>query len=198
MKTLLKAIRAAFYYIYGKMVASFMYDKKYITGRWFKGVHGTVDAIGWKWCVYDKRGRFRFGRNRGIPFPVSPMNTVQMTEGGKIEFHPDDLEIFQGYGKYFQASFGGNIIIGKGTWIAPNVGIITSNHDLKNPEEHTPGKDVVFGEKCWVGMNCTILPGVELGNNTVVAAGSTVTKSFKDGNCVIGGTPAKVIKYLED
>ncbi len=46
-------------------------------------------------------------------------------------------------------------------------------------------------------MNSTILPGVEIGNNTVVAAGSVVTKSFPDGNCIIGGVPAKKIKELD-
>jgi acetyltransferase-like isoleucine patch superfamily enzyme len=46
-------------------------------------------------------------------------------------------------------------------------------------------------------MNSVILPGVELGDFTVVGAGSVVTKSFKDGYCVIAGNPAKVIRLLE-
>ena len=46
-------------------------------------------------------------------------------------------------------------------------------------------------------MNAVILPGVELGEKTVVGAGAVVTKSFKEGHCVIGGNPAKLIKKLE-
>jgi acetyltransferase-like isoleucine patch superfamily enzyme len=46
-------------------------------------------------------------------------------------------------------------------------------------------------------MNAVILPGVELGDFTIVGAGSVVTKSFKDGYCVIAGNPAKLIKELE-
>ncbi|MFH4151026.1 DapH/DapD/GlmU-related protein, partial [Acinetobacter baumannii] len=87
-----------------------------------------------------------------------------------------------------------HIYIGKGSYIAPNVGIITSNHDLADLESHTEGKDVVIGDKCWIGMNSVILPGVVLGNGTIVAAGAVVTKSFKQGNIVIAGVPAKIIK----
>ena len=46
-------------------------------------------------------------------------------------------------------------------------------------------------------MNAVILPGVELGDHTVVGAGAVVTKSFSEGYCVIGGNPAKIIKYIE-
>ena len=46
-------------------------------------------------------------------------------------------------------------------------------------------------------MNSVILPGVVLGPHTVVAAGAVVTKSFEEGYCVIGGTPAKMIKKIE-
>lgn len=58
------------------------------------------------------------------------------------------------------------------------------------------GKDVIIGKKCWIGMNAIILPGVKLGDNTIVGAGSVVTKSFPDGNLVIAGNPAKIINKL--
>ena len=46
-------------------------------------------------------------------------------------------------------------------------------------------------------MNAVILPGVVLGDFTIIGAGSVVTKSFEDGYCVIGGSPARKIKELE-
>lgn len=46
-------------------------------------------------------------------------------------------------------------------------------------------------------MNSVVLPGVSLGTRTIVAAGSVVTKSFPEGYCVVGGTPAKIIKRLD-
>lgn len=49
----------------------------------------------------------------------------------------------------------------------------------------------------WIGGNCTILGGVVIGDNVVVAAGAVVTKDVPS-NCVVAGIPAKVIKQLED
>ena len=58
-------------------------------------------------------------------------------------------------------------------------------------------KDVVIKKNSWLGMNSVILPGVTLGENTVVAAGAIVTKSFPEGWCVLAGSPAKVIKNIQ-
>ncbi len=58
--------------------------------------------------------------------------------------------------------------------------------------------DVNIGEKCWIGMNSVILPGVTLGTNTIVGADSIVTKSFPEGFCVIAGNPAKIIKAIKN
>ena len=52
------------------------------------------------------------------------------------------------------------------------------------------------GKNCWIGSKVTILDGVKIGDNCVIAAGAVVTKSMPD-NCVIGGVPAKVIKRIE-
>ena len=57
------------------------------------------------------------------------------------------------------------------------------------------GKSVNLGDDLWVGGGAIICPGVTLGNNVIVAAGSVVTKSFGD-NVVVGGNPARVIREL--
>ncbi len=97
-------------------------------------------------------------------------------------------------GNYIQAKNG--IEIGDFTNIGPNVGIISANHDLIDNSQHTPALPVIIGKNCWIGMGAVILPEVVLGDYTIVGANSVVTKSFKEGNCVIAGNPASIVKYL--
>ena len=54
---------------------------------------------------------------------------------------------------------------------------------------------MVIEDDAFIGMNCIILKGVTIGARSIVAAGSVVTKSIP-ADCVAGGNPAKVIKYL--
>lgn len=54
---------------------------------------------------------------------------------------------------------------------------------------------MVIGNNAWIGGSSVILPGVTIGNNVVVAAGSVVVKDVPD-NVVVAGNPAKIIKYL--
>jgi len=97
-------------------------------------------------------------------------------------------------GCYIQG--GGKVFIDDYTQIAPNVGIISSNHDLHDSRKKVAG-EVIIGKYCWLGMNVMILPNVILGDFTIVAAGAVVTKPFPEGYCVLGGNPAKIIKNLD-
>ena len=55
---------------------------------------------------------------------------------------------------------------------------------------------VIIGDNCWIGANCIIMPGVQLGDNCVVSAGSIVRGSFNE-NSLIAGNPAKCIEKLK-
>ncbi|MBU2652039.1 MAG: hypothetical protein KKA81_14010 [Bacteroidetes bacterium] len=97
-------------------------------------------------------------------------------------------------GCYIQGS--GKLYFGDYTFIGQNCGILSGGHEIY---EHMKqfSKETRIGSYCWIGMNSMIMPGVTLGDLTVVGAGSVVTKSFPEGNCIIAGNPAKFIKSLD-
>ena len=191
MKQLFKGFKGAWYFFWGHLLALFFYDKRFLRGRWFTGKFCGLCAPGWEWAVRGVTARLA-GRGTPARFPVSPDCRIIFPQN--LVFHPDDLNNFQTFGCYYQAA--GTITLGRGTYIAPNVGLITSNHDLLNPDEHSRPEPITLGEQCWVGMNSVILPGVTLGDHTIVGAGSVVTKSFPAGHCVIAGNPARVLREL--
>lgn len=190
---LLKVLRGLWFYCWGHLFALFFYEKKYLKGRWFSGRLGGLCAIGWEWVCYSAVARILLGHNSQAKFPVSSRCTVNMPEN--IDFNPDNLDNFQSFGIYYQAL--GKIVIGEGTFIGPNVGIITANHDPLDLKKHLEPSPVIIGKNCWIGMNAVILPGVILGDNTIVGAGSVVTKSFLNGG-IIAGNPARLISNVNE
>jgi acetyltransferase-like isoleucine patch superfamily enzyme len=97
-------------------------------------------------------------------------------------------------GCYIQGK--GGITIGDYTQVAPNVVIVSANHDMHDTRKSIPAP-VKIGKYCWLGAGAKIMPGVELGDWTVVGAGAVVTKSFPEGYCVLGGVPAVKIKDID-
>ena len=96
-------------------------------------------------------------------------------------------------GCYIQGVNG--VEIGDYTMLAPGVKIISSNHSLEDFSKQVKTSPIKIGKYCWIASNVTILPGVQLGDRTIVAAGSVVTKSF-EGDMIIAGVPAKVLRKL--
>ena len=160
-------------------------------GKYLKGYYFTVKRMGFVWALKGIPRRI----STGVPWPIGKTTTI--TNWKNISFNPDSLNVFQSPGCYFQA-IDGKISIGKNVQIAPNVGIVTANHDINNLKYHTDGKDVVIEENCWIGMNSVILPGVILKQHTIVGAGSVVTKSFPNGNCIVAGVPSHVLRQIGD
>lgn len=91
----------------------------------------------------------------------------------------------------------GGVRIGDGCQIGHNVVFATLNHGLAEADRHaTYPAPIVLGRNVWVGANATILQGVHIGDNAVVAAGAVVTKDVA-ANTIVGGVPAKYIKTIE-
>lgn len=97
-------------------------------------------------------------------------------------------------GCYLQGA--GTIRFGDYVQLAPNVGILSANHDLYDQRKYNVAP-IVIGDYSWLGMNSVVTAGVTLGPRTIVAAGAVVTKSFPEGFCILAGVPAKVVKYLD-
>jgi acetyltransferase-like isoleucine patch superfamily enzyme len=88
----------------------------------------------------------------------------------------------------------GGITIDDDVMVAANAQLISNNHDLYDHAVLTC-KPVHLKRNCWIGAGATILPGVTVGENSVVAAGAVVTRDVED-NTVVGGNPARLIKRL--
>ena len=90
----------------------------------------------------------------------------------------------------------GGITIEDDVLIGPKVSFITESHPL-DPEQRKGliGKPIHIKKNAWIGANATILPGVTIGENAIVAAGAVVSKDVPD-NTIVGGIPAKFIKNV--
>ncbi|HAV1523730.1 TPA: sugar O-acetyltransferase [Enterobacter hormaechei subsp. steigerwaltii] len=92
-----------------------------------------------------------------------------------------------------------DVIIGNDVQLGPQVNIYTVSHPV-NPGHRSTGieyvRPVTIGDRVWVGGKSVILPGVRIGNDVVIAAGSVVTRDIPD-RAIAGGVPARVLKYIQ-
>lgn len=92
-----------------------------------------------------------------------------------------------------------NIELSENVYVGPNVLFCCVSHK-KGSKEKRAGenfyKSIFVGKGVWIGANSTILPGVNIGDGAIIAAGSVVTKDVKN-DCMYGGVPAKLIKHLD-
>ena len=93
-----------------------------------------------------------------------------------------------------------HIYIGDHTMIGPNVTLVTAAHPISptlREKVYQYNLPVRIGKNCWLGANVTVLPGVTIGDNTVVGAGSVVTKDLPS-NVVAVGVPARVLREITE
>ena len=113
---------------------------------------------------------------------------------------------FVHFGKSVYANFNltlvddSHIYVGDYTMFGPNVTVVTATHPIC-PELRQKGyqynKAVHIGKNCFIGACCTILPGVTIGDNSVIGAGSLVNKNIP-ANVVAVGNPCKVIREINE
>lgn len=182
----------------------------YIRGAWQKLLMALIYkriflSIG-KDVVFGNSNRILGGKNITIGSNCSFGNNLRLeaiTKYGSKEFTPkivigNSVVINQN----FHCTCAESIEIGDGTSITANCGIFDIIHPYEditiNPRlAEIEYKAVRIGKDCLIGMNTVILPGSQIGNHCIVGANSTVSGVFHD-NCVIVGSPAKVVKQYDD
>lgn len=109
-------------------------------------------------------------------------------------------------GKNFYANYNCTILdvakvkIGDNCMFAPNVSIFTAGHPVHPVARNTMyeyGIEITIGDNVWIGGNTVVLPGVKIGSNTVIGAGSVVTKDIPDW-VIAAGNPCKVIRKITE
>jgi acetyltransferase-like isoleucine patch superfamily enzyme len=126
--------------------------------------------------------------------------------GSDVFFHPNVSIINPGtisigdhthVGEKVHIRGGGKIEIGNWCQIANNVIIISGGHPIDGGLYYGRNifSDIYIGDNVWIGSGAIILPGVQILNNSVVAAGAVVTSDIPS-NVVVAGVPAKIIKTV--
>lgn len=118
----------------------------------------------------------------------------------KNAFFNPELEIGNRSGIGANSALHGHIIIGDDVMMGENVTMMTYSHahnrlDVPmNIQGFEPEKVMYIGNDVWIGNNSMILPGVNIGNHCIIAAGAVVTKEVPD-YAIVGGVPATIIRY---
>ncbi len=91
----------------------------------------------------------------------------------------------------------GGITIEDNVFIAPKVSLLTEGHPMSPKDRHSlTVAPIHLRKNAWIGGNATLMPGVTIGENSIVAAGAVVTKDVPD-NSVAAGIPAKIVRSIE-
>lgn len=166
-------------------------------------LRNVISSIYLMMFFYIKKSRLKKPLSILKPRHITIGKNVYIYKGARIECYEEGCpslnignDVIIGY--TFTCLVADRVTIGDNSIFASNVSIISENHGMdptigcyyKQPLIHSP---ISIGRGCWIGQNVTVLPGVTLGDNVIVGAGSIVTSSFPS-NVIIAGSPAKVIK----
>lgn len=131
-----------------------------------------------------------FRINSQVPWPVHYTSKVRSVENIQKGIFCDPGDSI---GVYIQAING--IIFGDNIEISPGVKIISASHKHDKHLEHEHSEPIRIGSNTFIYANAIVLPGVQIGENVIIGAGSVVTKNIPD-NSVAVGNPCRVIKTI--
>ena len=161
------------------------------------------EVVAKKMPISYKRGGYRAKKLRewcARQIMAKVGENVNIEKGAEFE---SLCEIGNNSGIGIDAIIGGHVVIGDDVMMGRQCIIICRNHSFKrtdipmNMQGFEKGTTVKIGNDVWIGDRVTILPGVEIGNGCIIAAGAVVTKSVPDYS-IVGGVPAKIIKNRKE
>ncbi|MDR2976429.1 MAG: sugar O-acetyltransferase [Streptococcaceae bacterium] len=130
-----------------------------------------------------------FNKEAEIYFPIASIEYPQKLFVGSETFINSGLQIISA----------GKVTIGAHCFIGPNCQMCTPNHHVTDKMLRRQGWQydaaITIGDDCWLGASVIILPGVSIGSNVVIGAGSVVTHDLPD-NCMAAGNPARIKKHF--
>lgn len=153
-------------------------------------------------CKLTDVSFFIFGNDNKI-------NISENFSGIFVEFHMEQnnntIQIGKGttmHGRghrniHFALDEGTNIIVGEDCMFSNDIQLRSSDsHSIVDLERRrlNHAKDIKIGNHCWIGLRSLLMKGVELADNTVVAAGSICTRKYDEQHTILAGNPAKVVK----
>lgn len=133
---------------------------------------------------------------------------AEVGEGCYIEppFHANWAGRHIHFGNYVYANFGlvcvddTHIYVGDNTMFGPNVVLATANHPILpelRKKAYQYNKEIHIGRNCWLGAGVIVVPGISIGDNSVIGAGSVVTKNIP-ANVLAVGNPCRVLRKISE
>lgn len=187
LREIIEWLETIFSYIPGKI--GILIRKVWFRYRW----ENTADISIAMFCDFYNPSKIQFNGRAKIG-----KGSFFSAEGGKIKI-----------GKNFScntychinASVGGTIFFGNDVLVGPNVIVRTANHNFQNVNKAINQQghnysDIRIANNVWIGANCIILSGLEIGEGAVIAAGAVVNKSVEPYS-IVGGVPAKFLKKIK-
>lgn len=182
--------------VFGSSLIGRMRSFIYIAVMRLRGydIHETVSVGNRVTLFQSQRQSMRIGKDviigNGVRLKAGFYGKIQIGNGVLIE---DNVSVFA----HKTLSIGDNTMISAGCFITD------FNHKFPHSrykhlllsEEGYTAKTTTIGKNVWIGANCSILSGVEIGNDAVIGAGSVVTKSIPSYSVAVGN-PARVIKHI--
>ncbi|MBX5481014.1 MAG: acyltransferase [Myxococcaceae bacterium] len=155
---------------------------------------GRGVRVGERVLLNARGGEIELGENVSLgAFSRLVVSTSIRDPSGFIRIGPN-----VGIGEFAYVGGAGGVEIGADTIVGQYLSLHPENHVFSDREkpirlQGVTRKGIRIGSNCWIGAKVTVLDGVSVGNDSVIAAGAVVTKSFPEGS-VIGGVPARLLK----